>query len=471
MIHYPKWKFAILASWMLVALSLSVHAQTTPPKNILFFIADGWSYQHIAATDYFSEGDKDAQVYADFPVRYALSTYLAAYQPKDKSQWVRGSYEADSAWTDFQYVKRGYTGSAEAATAMSTGTRTLSKMIGLDPTGRHLLHFSENAVLRKKSSGLITSVQWTHATPAGFSAHNALRSNYSEIAREMLLDTRLRVIMGAGHPQYDKNGDKLAAGANYDYVGGEDSWKALRKGYFQFNEPSPSGNRVVQDVDGDGLPDPWKLIETREDFIALQQGETPQRVLGTAQVSKTLQQERRGDAKAAPFAEALIQSVPSLEEMFRGAVNVLNQDEDGFFLMVEGGAVDWASHNNESGRMIEEMMAFNAAVEAAVEWINAHGGWEENLLIVTGDHECGYLTGLKEAEQHPATNPIVNRGKGEMPLMRWNSDSHTNQLIPFYAKGAGSEAFASFLEGEDPVRGPILNNTGIAKALFLLWSE
>jgi alkaline phosphatase len=121
--------------------------------------------------------------------------------------------------------------------------------------------------------------------------------------------------------------------------------------------------------------------------------------------------------------------------------------------------------------MIEEMMAFNAAVEAALEWINAHGGWEENLLIVTGDHECGYLTGPKEGEQHPERNPIVNQGKGEMPLMRWNSDSHTNQLIPFFAKGAGSEAFASFLEGEDPVRGPYLNNTGIAKALFLLWAE
>lgn len=471
MIHYPKWKIAILASWMLVALSLSIHAQTTPPKNIFYFIADGWSYQHIAATDYFSEGNKDAQVYASFPVRYALSTYLEAYRHKDKGQWVMGSYHTDSAWADFHYVKRGYTGSAEAATAMSTGTRTLSKMIGMDPTGKPLEHFTQKADQLGKASGLITSVQWTHATPAGFSAHNALRSNYSEIAREMLLDTRLRVIMGAGHPHYDKNGERIQEGANYEYIGGEDSWKALQKGYFQFNQASPGGNRVVQDVDGDGLPDPWTFIETRGDFIALQQGEAPLRVLGTARVAKTLQQERRGDAKAAPFAEPFNQSVPSLEEMFRGAVNVLNQDEDGFFLMVEGGAVDWASHSNESGRMIEEMMAFNAAVEAAVEWINAHGGWEENLLIVSGDHECGYLTGPKETEQHPARNPIVNRGKGEMPLMRWNSDSHTNQLIPFFAKGAGSEAFASFLEGEDPVRGPILNNTGIAKALFLLWAE
>ncbi len=468
---FHKLRTAIAVSGLLFFSALAIHAQSTVPKNIFFFIADGWGYQHIAATDYYVAGRADAQAYAHFPVRYALSTYPAAYRVKNAPQWLMGGYEPDSIWARFDYANQGYTGSAEAATAMSTGQRTLSKMIGMDPSGRPLVHITEKAEQLGKSTGLLTSVQWSHATPAGFAAHNALRSNYAEIAREMLLDTRLRVIMGAGHPHYDENGERLNEEANYDYVGGEDSWKALRKGYFQFSEPSPSGNRVVQDVDGDGIADPWTLIESREDFIALQHSDVPLRVLGTAQVAKTLQQERKGDAGAEPFAEVLNQNVPSLKEMFLAAVNVLNQDEDGFFLMVEGGAVDWASHNNESGRMIEEMMDFNAAVDAAIEWINAHGGWEESLLIVTGDHECGYLTGPREEEHHPEHNPVINQGKGKMPLMRWNSDSHTNHLIPFYAKGAGSGSFKDFIEGEDPFYGPILNNTGIAKALFLLWSE
>ena len=85
--------------------------------------------------------------------------------------------------------------------------------------------------------------------------------------------------------------------------------------------------------------------------------------------------------------------VPNLALMTKGALNVLDNDPDGFFLMVEGGAVDWANHANQLGRLIEEQNDFNDAVDVAIEWIKANGGWEKNLLIVTGDHECGYLTG------------------------------------------------------------------------------
>jgi alkaline phosphatase len=75
-------------------------------------------------------------------------------------------------------------------------------------------------------------------------------------------------------------------------------------------------------------------------------GPHPTRVIGVPRVWETLQQARSGDAFAAPYAVPFIQSVPTLVEMTNAALNVLDDDPDGFFLMVEGGAVDWAAHSN-----------------------------------------------------------------------------------------------------------------------------
>ena len=74
---------------------------------------------------------------------------------------------------------------------------------------------------------------------------------------------------------------------------------------------------------------------------------------GTAQAYTTLQQSRSGDGQAAPYAVPLTTTLPDLATMTRGALNVLDSDRDGFFLMIEGGAVDWAAHANQTGRTIE----------------------------------------------------------------------------------------------------------------------
>ncbi|MGD9084488.1 MAG: alkaline phosphatase, partial [Desulfobacterales bacterium] len=159
----------------------------------------------------------------------------------------------------------------------------------------------------------------------------------------------------------------------------------------------------------------------------------------------------------------LISSVPTLEEMTKAALNVLDDDPDGLFLMVEGGAVDWASHANQSGRMIEEQIDFNNAVQAVMDWIKANSSWGETLLIVTGDHETGYLTG---PDSDPTWKPIVNHGAGNLPGMQWNSGSHTNQLIPFFAKGCGAQLFKKGPTSEDPIRGIYIDNTVIADVIF-----
>ena len=97
------------------------------------------------------------------------------------------------------------------------------------------------------------------------------------------------------------------------------------------------------------IADPWTLIQTRAEFQALMSGPTPDRVLGTAQVYQTLQQARSGDAFADPYVVPRIETVPTLTEMSLAALNVLDNDPDGLYLMIEGGAVDWGCSRQPVG--------------------------------------------------------------------------------------------------------------------------
>jgi alkaline phosphatase len=148
---------------------------------------------------------------------------------------------------------------------------------------------------------------------------------------------------------------------------------------------------------------------------------------------------------------------------------VLDADGDGFFLMVEGGAVDWASHANQAGRTIEEQVDFNKAVDAVLRWVRDNSDWGDTLVIVTGDHETGYLWGPgtgADALGYGVWKPLVNNGAEVQPGMQFNSGDHTNSLIPFFAKGDGANELRKAATASDPVRGAYLDNTDIAKVIL-----
>lgn len=291
-------------------------------KNVIVMISDGCGYNHVEATDYYEAGRKKAQAYDSFPVRAGMSTY--EYEKVDGVPTLLG-YDPLQAWSDFDYVRShppdggGYTDSASAATAMSTGTKTLNGRIGVDIDGNPLKHVAESAEERGIATGVVTSVQWSHATPAGFVAHNISRNDYAAIAREMIEDSATDVIMGCGNPGYDNDGLPQAP-TEYKYVGGEATWDALVAG--------TAGNGTDADHNGKA-DDAWKLIQTRAEFQALMNGKAPKRVCGVPQVSSTLQQSRDGDGYADPYVVPLTESVPTLTEMTRGALNVLDNDRDG----------------------------------------------------------------------------------------------------------------------------------------------
>lgn len=423
-------------------ISALTSASQFQAKNVIVMIADGWGHAHIQATDFYAAGREGVQAYEQFPVKYAMSTYSASSD----------GYDPIRASTDPAYVKSKPTDSAAAATALATGVKVTNGTISVDADGAPLESVVEHAEATGRATGVITSVPFCHATPAGFAAHNAARGNYLEIAQQMLAESAIDVIMGAGHPLYD-NSHKPFDAPKYSYIS-EDLWQA-----------AAAGTVPGADADADGQPDPWVAIQSADQFKKLADGEiaTPKRLFGLAEVLGTLQQGRAGDT-ATPNSVPVNAGVPELSTMSLGALRVLNANPKGFFLMIEGGAVDWANHANQTGRMIEEMNSFNATVDAVIAWVEANSNWSETLLIVAGDHETGYLGGPQMEDGR--RGEIVNNGAGNIPGLGWYSKGHTNQLIPLFARGDAAAAFKQYAIHEDPVRGAYIDNTDVPKVVF-----
>jgi alkaline phosphatase len=451
-----RWTLILLAAVLLVPAALAQEA----PKNVIVMISDGCGFAHVEAADRWRYGDPSLSPLEAFPGSLAMSTHSLGCEP----------YDPTAAWESFVWVAAGATDSAAAGTALASGQKTYNGAIGVVPTevdadGRPTAvapvpSVLELAEILGKATGVVSSVQFSHATPASFVAHNEARGNYEEIGREMILESPVDVIMGCGHPWYNEQGDKVDE-ADYAYVGGEETWEIATKGL------------PAADADGDGEGDPWVFVDDRAGFANLLHGDAPARVLGIPMVRGTLNQQRLGDAGAAPFDVPLNETVPTLAEMTAAALNVLDADPDGLFLMVEGGAVDWASHANQLGRMIEEQVDFVDSVDAVVAWVETNSSWEETLVIVTADHETGYLApaGSGDQDGRVVWAEVPETGAGELPNMEWHSLGHTNSLVPLYAGGVGSERLLERADSEDPVRGPYVDNTDIPGLIFELWDS
>ncbi len=460
----------LLAAMVSCGVAPEQEDQKTPnPTNIIYLVGDGMGYNHVLAANYFEHGEAGIQVYEqDDWFQVAQATYSAARIGGNGDTIYMNGYAPRTAWEDPEYLNLDYTDSGAAATALSTGQKTIGGAIGLGMHGDTLTHVAQAAKAIGKSVGIVASVPLSHATPAGFIAHNHSRHNAEEIGKYMLFHSLADLIIGAGHPEYNNDGEPEEMSARN--VGGWEIWEQIKANDGRTEFVDGDDMLYVQDATGDGQRDPWTFIESREDFIALSVGPAPRRVLGIPQVHLTLNQSRmRGEEAEMPFEQPFNENVPTLEEITRASLNVLGQNPEGFFVMIEGGAIDWAGHDNNLARLIEEQVDFNNSVMAAVEWVEENSSWDETLIIVTSDHETGYLTGPNHPE--PVVDPVVNRGQGELPEVGWHSGSHTNMLVPFYAKGPGIELFEMFAEEKDPRKGPFLQNTEIPQAIFLMWGK
>ena len=430
------------------------------PTNVIYLVGDGMGFNQIDSASLYEHGTSNYQfradpatgeiedlpgevdpVFADFPVQTASATSQHG-----------NDYDAEQTWADFDHALEDHTDSAAGGTALASGVRTTNGAVGVDSCGRPIENITERADARGMSTGVVTTMPFNHATPASFSAHNPSRENYPDLAKEMILGTGLDVVMGAGHPEYDDDGDPLAT-PDYTYID-PGRFKQLSEGNARFD-----------------------FLSTKDDFVDLATAEeTPERVFGLAEVGAGLQYARSGEdldeegnpvPGAEPYTAPLNDTVPSLPEMTAGALNVLDESQNGLFLMVEGGAIDAAAHQNALNRQIEEQLDFHAAIDVAVDWVESESSWEETLVIVTADHETGYLTG---PGSDPTWEPLVG-DQGELPAAEYHTGGHSNSLVPVFARGAGAAEIGAQADRIDPVRGEHLDNVDIAAAIFESWGD
>ncbi len=477
----------MLASRLLLATALAgvlatpAYAQERGARNVILMISDGIGFNGWLAADYYQglAGEQSYQVArpdGTTPVVYGLDHHalnlidasgtllpsggdgtLAAgavaqgYDPR--TRWMRFEHTMLNDFPPVGEDYTSYTDSAAAGTALMAGRKTSNGRVNLDWTGEEVLRtIAQIAMDQGRAAGSVASVMVSHATPAAVIAHNVSRNNYVDIFNEMVASD-LDVIMGAGHPLYDNSGNPVEPEDEeaFRFVGGSATLAALT------SEEGLNG---------------FTFIDAAEDFQALAAGEiSPERVVGIARAGSTLQASREGLPEAdTPSGMAFNPVVPDLPTMSLSALNVLSQDEDGFFLMIEGGAVDWMGHANDMPRFIEEQIDFNLAVDAVIAWVEENSSWDETLLIVTSDHECGGIWGegtwtngvggpvaadrSEEAVLAANFNPaedvfnaylaVQDRGAGSMPGYQWASGNHTNELVPLWAMGPGAELFAEF---------------------------
>ena len=255
--------------------------------------------------------------------------------------------------------------SAAAATQLATGQYAGSEMIGANYRGEQVENIVEVAHRIGKSAGLVTDTRITHATPAGFAAHEANRESENEIAVDMV-DERVDVLLGGGLrnwvPDAVNDPESTAYAALMQLTGGAYPATSRRE----------DNRNLLLEVRGD-----YQLAFDRVALARISSG----RVLGIFADSELADAlEDRASLEDPKRTE------PTHVEMTAKALELLNQNPTGFFLMVEGGQIDWAGHNNDAGALLHEMLQFDDAVRTVYEWVKNR---DDTLLLVTGDHETG----------------------------------------------------------------------------------
>ena len=317
----------------------SAFAQAKPIKNIIFMIPDGTSIDVLALARWYNNA-----------LPLSVDPYIRGLVKTHCSDTPIG----DSAPTSSTYSTGHLSRTGFVATYPDSVMQGYD-IVATDPKRRFSPMFTilEAAKLQQKSTGLVFTCYFPHATPADFSAHSQHRDNYDLLSRQMVYNN-IDVVFGGGSTflKPDKRVDKL----NLVQVLND-----RKIAYIQ--TPSQmqafAGNRV------------WGLF-------------APQAL--------------KNNLDRNPAEE------PSLAEMTQKAIDILSKNQNGFFMMVEGSKVDWSAHDNDPIGMVTEFLAFDSAVKVALDFAKADGN---TLVVVVPDHgNSGISIG----------NSKCNKGYDQLPL-------------------------------------------------------
>ncbi|HUU89345.1 MAG TPA: alkaline phosphatase [Candidatus Glassbacteria bacterium] len=280
------------------------------------------------------------------------------------------------------------TDSAAGATALATGYKTENGKIAIIPNGTIVKTILEIAQVMNKSTGIVTTTYIQHATPACFMTHISNRNLYDEIKRQIIEEAEVNVIMGGG--------GKYLTEADFEIM--------ETNGYLIVSNKSSLNEITSGDIFGIFSEDHMPYDGERD-----------------------------------------INVTPSLADMTQKAIDVLSQNEDGFFLMVEGGRIDHACHANDKVNSALDTIAFDKAIRVALKYAKSN---ENVLLLVSADHETG---GLRVIDGHfvPDILPVFGMTETENRTIRdlrakqmdvtWGSTGHTRNNVPMFGYGSALE--------------------------------
>lgn len=268
------------------------------------------------------------------------------------------------------------TDSAAGATVLSTGYRTNNGYIGVGPDKKDLLNIFEIAEKLNLSTGVVVTSSVTHATPASFVAHEESRKYEENIAADFT-DLDIDVAIGGGWGHFTT---KAAGGMRLDSVNLLDKIKS--QGYEYYNDEAD-----------------FLAASPKNKFYAL------------------------FEEDALPKA---CNRKYSLGELTSKAITKLNENSDGFILMVEGSQIDWGCHDNDEDYVLSELKDFGTALNAALDFAEKDGN---TLVLVTADHETG------------GTAIVGGALNGNDIQLGFVSKNHTAAMVGVFAKGPGEELF------------------------------
>ncbi len=458
------------------------------PKHIILFIGDGMQLEHeIAASRYLHGQDRALSFhsfeYQGFVTTWDVSSYNANAAKRGAAPYDPQSFDPALGYSvalggdkpyplaklpsqDDYFLSQSATDSASSATAMMTGEKTdqgnISWRYG-DPAQGQIETIAEKLrAQRHFSVGLVSSVQFNHATPAAVIAHNPDRSNYCNdlrdnvppsLAEELILRARPEVVIGGGHPD----------------------WSPGYINRFLYNTLQQSPEYIFVER---------KAATSGKDRLlaGARRAASQQKKLWGLFGGKggNIESPIASDLPGAPRI-SINEENPTLAQSVTAALTVLATDEQGFFLMVEQGDIDWANHQNDYARMVGCVADLNSAVEAAIEFIERPGDrleWTNTQFIVTSDHANSYMRlndnkilkkGDLPRQERATAKPLQNlygapRYTYPDQEVTYGTTTHTNELVTLYAKGAGIHLFTRY-EGSHHPNTKIIDNTQIYQVL------
>ncbi len=277
---------------------------------------------------------------------YLAATAGAGARPED-TKLLMNTFPAQGMNTTYDLTSV-IPDSASTGTALATGYKTASGVVGMDAEGK--ISYENIAELAKSQGwkvGVVSSVSIDHATPASFYAHQPKRGNYREI------------------------GEALAT-SDFDYFAGG-----------PLKRPTKSSDGQTE-----GLPDLYEMAEEHGFTVARGKAELEALEPGVGKVFTVVDYKIGGNAMYYAM-DNVPENTVSIADFTRKGIELLD-NPDGFFLMVEGGKIDWACHANDAAASVHDTLAFDEAVAEAYKFYQEHP--DETLVIVTADHETGGMT-------------------------------------------------------------------------------